>query len=86
MSRGPDQLELALTRSTRAKLALIDAAETFRKALDEEARADDALVKLGATPARIELDKVTYAAWQVHRGAAFWDRAPADPIPLKAVE
>ncbi len=86
MSRGPSQLQLVLDHSTRSKVRLLEAAEQFLKALDEEQKADNAVIELGATPTRLELDRVTYAAWQVHRGHAFWDRQPADPVPLKAVE
>jgi citrate lyase alpha subunit len=82
-SRGPTDLELALVRCTTAKVALLEAAELFRKALDEEQRADEHAASLGITPPRLELDRVTYAAWQVHRGQAFWDRTPAEATPLR---
>jgi hypothetical protein len=86
MSRGPTDLQLALDRSTRSKVALLEAAEKFVRALQEEQVADQAVIELGATPTRIDLDRVTYAAWQVHRGQAFWDREPADPVPLRVAE
>jgi hypothetical protein len=79
-------LELALVRCTTAKVELLTAATAFCKALDEEQRADEALAALGATPPRVGLDRVTYAAWQVHRGQAFWDRTPAEATPLKAAQ
>jgi hypothetical protein len=86
MSRGPDQLQLILDRCTRSKLNLIAAADDFKRALEEEQRADQEAIAIGVTPPRLELDRVTHAAWQVHRGDAFWDREPADPVPLRVAE
>ena len=84
--RGPSDLELALDRCTRSKLQLIEAAQQFVRALQEEQVADQHAIDLGVTPPRLELDRVTHAAWQVHRGDAFWDREPADPTPLRVAE
>lgn len=80
---GPNEHELALARCARSKIHLLEVQEILRRALAEEREADQKAIELGITPPRISLDRELHAAWQVHRGDAFWDRDPADPTPLR---
>ena len=82
--RGPDPLELALSRCMKSKLRLLEVQRELLKALNEDREADKAALALGITPPAVTLERELHAARQMHRGDAFWEREPAEPTPLRA--
>lgn len=81
MSRGPDDRELALTRETRALLALYAVEEQVERAFQELIRAQEQVVEQGEDPRRPRLTTLK-ASWQVSRGEAFWNRDTPEPVPV----
>ena len=81
--RGPDERELALNRCVRSKLNLLEVQRILVAALREDREADTAALALGITPPAVTLERELYAARQMHRGDAFWEREPVEPTPMR---
>lgn len=82
--RGPDQRALALRRNADAILAALQEEERLERVLGDLRSAEEWAASLGLHPALPSFGKVMGAAYQVHRGVAFWDREPVEPVPAAA--
>lgn len=78
--------ENALNRETRALLAGYQLEADLDRILDEIHNAQAKVAEQGDRPRTPSFGRTMHAAWQVRRGDAFWDRAPADPVPLRVAE
>ena len=81
-SRGPDQRELVINANTRATLAALDFEKQLERVLRDLHQSQEAVQEIGCQPLRPSFGRAMNAAEQVVRGVAYWDREPADSIPL----
>jgi hypothetical protein len=84
-SRGPDARELAFDREQRALLRAYAHDEQTKPIFDELLAAQAQVLEQGEQPRQPHFGALK-ESWQMRRGEAFWDREPADPVPLRAVE